>query len=214
MIQDPPPTTPPTGARLQRAIRSAAGRPATAVVLLAVLMAGCEMEKPPTPTAADIPDKPEAPPNTTTPLGDPINPDPPPRGPTPADDTPDLPDPAVRTHCVNVENLRAPFLVGQNPDPERIHWRRWDFDFVNSCGESVHLISFTRSTTYVFGLSGGNGWSFDVGERHRFYGVWAQNSNPPNPLTVWCANVETSSNPCSLENSYLTNPTNWREMHY
>ena len=204
VIQDPPPTTPPTGARLQRAIRSAAGRPATAVVLLAVLMAGCEMEKPPTPTAADIPDKPEAPPNTTTPLGDPINPDPPPPGPTPDDRTPDLPDPAVRTHCVNVENLRAPFLAS-------FDWRRWEWDFVNSCGESVRVTWFDRNPTIEWG-----GWatSLDVGERNRQEGLWAQNSNPPNPITVWCAWVGTSSDPCYRENSYLTNPTNWREMHY
>ena len=62
----------------------------TAVVLLAVLMAGCT-DATPVPTAADIPDEPEVPPNTTTPLGDPINPDPPPRGPTP-DPVPPPPD--------------------------------------------------------------------------------------------------------------------------
>ena len=45
-------------------------------VLLVVVLAGCT-DATPTPTAADIPDEPEAPPNTTTPLGDPINPDPP-----------------------------------------------------------------------------------------------------------------------------------------
>ena len=168
-------------------------------VLLVVVLAGCT-DATPTPTAADIPDEPEAPPNTTTPLGDPINPDPPQPPPPP----PDLPDPAVRTHCVNVEHLRAPYLVS-------FDWRRWEWDFVNSCGESVRVTWYTRHPTNEWG-----GWatSLDVGEREMKSGLWAQKSDPPNPITVWCAWVGTSSDPCFRENDYLTNPTNWREMHY
>ena len=171
-------------------------------VLLVVVLAGCT-DATPTPTAADIPDEPEAPPNTTTPLGDPINPDPPqPQPPQPP--PPDLPDPAVRTHCVNVELLRAPYLTS-------FDWRRWDWDFVNSCGESVRVHWYTRNPTNEWG-----GWatSLDVGERDMKSGLWAQKSDPPNPITVWCAWVGTSSDPCYRENDYLTNPTNWREMHY
>lgn len=55
---------------------------ALGVLLAVVMMAGCT-DATPTPTAADIPDEPEAPPNTETPLGDPINPDPPHEPPTP-----------------------------------------------------------------------------------------------------------------------------------
>ena len=57
-------------------------------VLLVVVLAGCT-DATPIPTAADMPDEPEAPPNTTTPLGDPINPDPP----QPPQDPPETPDP-------------------------------------------------------------------------------------------------------------------------
>ena len=57
-----------------------------ALGVLLVVLAGCT-DATPTPTAADIPDEPEAPPNTTTPLDDPIKPDepqPPPELPPPA----------------------------------------------------------------------------------------------------------------------------------
>ena len=154
--------------------------------LVAVLMAGCEMEKPP-PYDNGGGD------GGTDGDGD--------------DDGTIQTDPAVRTHCVNVEHLRAPFLVS-------FDWRQWEWDFVNSCGESVRVRWFTQRSRY--GLAIGSGWatSLDVGERDSNYGLWSQNSNPPNPITVWCAYVGTSSDPCYRENSYLTNPTNWREMHY
>ena len=113
-------------------------------------------------------------------------------------------DPALRTHCVNVENLRAPYLIS-------FDWRRWEWDFVNSCGESVRVRWFTRSPTIEWS---GYAWTLDVGERERRSGQWSQPSNPPNPITVWCAWVGTNSDPCHRENDYRTNPANWREIHY
>ena len=127
-----------------------------------------------------------------------------PQGPTPDDGTQDLPDPAVRTHCVNVEHLRAPYLTS-------FDWRRWEWDFVNYCGEAVRVRWQKRNPTIEWSAFAR---SLDVGERTRLHGQWAQKSNPPNPITVWCAWVGTSSDPCNRENDYLTNPTNWREMHY
>ena len=127
-----------------------------------------------------------------------------PQGPTPDDGTQDLPDPAVRTHCVNVEHLRAPYLAS-------FDWRRWEWDFVNYCGEAVRVRWQKRNPTIEWSAFAR---SLDVGERARLHGQWAQKSNPPNPITVWCAWVGTNSDPCYRENDYLTNPTNWREMHY
>ena len=173
-----------------------------AVLLLALV--GCDEA---VKTAADFPDEEEVPPNEETPLGDPIIPNQPigvPGGEPVGTPPLDLPDPAVRTHCVDVENLKAPYLIS-------FDWRRWEWDFVNNCGESVHVAWKTRHPKIEWS---GWSWSLDVGERSMENGQWAQNSNPPNPITVWCAWVGTSSDPCYRENDYLTNPTNWREMHY
>ena len=114
------------------------------------------------------------------------------------------PDPAVRTHCVDVENLKAPSIAS-------FDWREWRWDFVNHCGEYVNVHWYTRHSTIEWS---GHAWGIDVGERDNRWGLWSQPSDPPNPITVWCAWVGTSIDPCYRENDYITNPTNWREMHY
>ena len=110
----------------------------------------------------------------------------------------------VRTQCVDVENVRAPYLVS-------FDWRRWEWEFVNNCGESVSIRWNTRSANIEW-----SGWgdSLDVGEREKKTGLWSQDSDPPNPVTVWCAWVGNSSDPCYRENDYQADPTNWREVHY
>ena len=80
-------------------------------VLLVVVLAGCT-DATPTPTAADIPDEPEAPPNTTTPLGDPIKPDepqPPPELPPPG------PEPATSS-CPYSEGCNATYYSFFDPE--------------------------------------------------------------------------------------------------
>ncbi|MDD9997987.1 MAG: hypothetical protein OXQ89_09615 [Rhodospirillaceae bacterium] len=113
----------------------------------------------------------------------------------------------VHTQCVDVENFKTPYAILS------VNWRTWEWDFVNNCGESVWVHWGNRSTT------GLNGWSdnlyeLSVGDRDSNSSTWAQDSDPPNPVTVWCASVSLSSRNCSRENDYLTDPTNWRELRY